>query len=112
MFTLLITFILIVAVLLILVVLIQNSKKEGLGNPLGDTSAGQLIGVKKTSDLLEQVTWGLIIALFGLSLATTSFLEKTGATGNLPASPNIERAQERNELPEAGQEETPPPAQP
>jgi len=47
MFTFLVVLILITAGLLILAVMVQNSKKEGLGNSLGDTGASQLIGVKK-----------------------------------------------------------------
>ena len=49
MFTFLIVLILIIAGLLILAVLVQNSKKEGLGNVSfgGDAGASQLLGVKK-----------------------------------------------------------------
>jgi len=53
---------------------------------------------KKTSDLLEQITWGLVITLFVLTLATSLFLNKTA---HLPPSPNIDRAQERSALPDA-----------
>ena len=102
MFTFLITLILIVSGLLILAVLVQNSKKEGLGSPLGNSGATQLIGVKRTSDLLEQLTWGLIIALFVLTLATSSFLNKTA---DLPLSPNVERAQEQGALPTTSAQE-------
>ena len=74
--------------------MVQNSKKEGLGTPLGDTGASQLIGVKKTSDLLEKITWGLIISLFVLTLSTSLFLNKEGHQGANAQSPNIQRAQE------------------
>lgn len=103
MFTFLITLILIVSGLLILAVLLQNSKKEGLGNPLSDSGAAQLIGVKKTSDLLEQLTWGLIVTLFVLTLATSFVLNKTT---DVPLSPNVERAQEQGALPTAAPQET------
>ena len=102
MFTFLLVLILITASLLILAVLVQNSKKEGLGNPLGDSSATQLIGVKKTSDLLEQLTWGLIITLLVLTLTTSLFLRKTT---HLPTSPNIDRAQEHGTLPATAPQE-------
>ena len=59
MFTLLVVLAIITATLLILVVFVQSSKKEGLGSPLGSTGASQLIGIQKTGDLLEQLTWGL-----------------------------------------------------
>lgn len=98
MFTFLIVLILITAVLLILAVLVQNSKKEGFGSSLGSASASQLIGVKKTTDLLEQVTWGLIITMFVLTLAASLFIKKTML---LPTSPNINQAQEHGTLPTA-----------
>jgi preprotein translocase subunit SecG len=112
MFTFLIVLILIAASLLILAVMVQNSKKEGLDNPFGDASASQLIGVKKTSDLLEQITWGLVIALFVLTLASSFFLKKKNRLGTLPLSPNINRAQERGALPDVTEQDTPasPPA--
>ena len=103
MFTFLITLILITSGLLVLVVLAQNSKKEGLGSALGNSSATQLIGVKRTSDLLEQLTWGLIITLFALTLTTSFVLKKTTA---VPLSPNVERAQEQVTLPVAAPQES------
>jgi preprotein translocase subunit SecG len=106
MFTFLIVLILIVASLLVLAVLVQNSKKEGLNNPFGDARASQLIGVKKTSDLLEQITWGLVIALFVLTLASSVFLNKQHRSGTLPLSPNINRAKERGALPEVTEQDT------
>jgi preprotein translocase subunit SecG len=110
MFTFLVVLILITAGLLILAVLVQNSKKEGLGNVYirGDAGAGQLVGVKKTSDLLEQVTWGLVIALFSLTLATSTCLDKENRPGTLTSSPNIERARDRGELNNAIEEALPP----
>jgi preprotein translocase subunit SecG len=101
MFTFLVVLILIIAGLLILAVLVQNSKKEGLGNVYfgGEAGASQIMGVKKTSDLLEQMTWGLVIALFVLTLVTALFLNKKDAPGALQSSPNIDRAQECGTLP-------------
>ena len=53
-----IVLILIIAVLLVLVVLAQNSKGGGLSSHFGGAGASNIIGVKKTSDLLERLTWG------------------------------------------------------
>lgn len=102
MFIFLIVLILIVTVLLILAVLMQNSKKEGLGNAYlgGTTGASQLIGVKKTSDLLEQITWGLVTSLFVLSLISSFFINRTNRSGISSSSPNINRVQEQNALPD------------
>jgi len=58
--------ILIACILLILVVLVQNSKGGGLAANFGST--GQIMGVRKTADFLEKTTWSLAIALLALTL--------------------------------------------
>jgi preprotein translocase subunit SecG len=100
-----VTFVLILtiitALLLIVVAALQNSKKEGGGNALGSMGAHQIIGVKKTGDLLEQVTWGLLITLFVLSITTFTLIKKGKRT---PQSPNLERIEQQNLLTEPNQE--------
>ena len=59
--------ILICSILLILVILIQNPKGGGISSSFG--SATQLGGVKKTTDTVEKLTWGLAIAIAALSIA-------------------------------------------
>ena len=101
MFTFLAVLVLVVACLLILVVLVQHTKQEGLGNTYGFPSgAHHLIGVQKTSDLLEQITWGLVFVLFFLSFATSAFLSKDSRSGVSYSSPNIGRIQEQRVAPE------------
>lgn len=90
--TLLIILIVITSAFLILIASLQSSKKEGMGNSLGTMGAHQIIGVKKTSDLLEQITWGLLIGLFILSLTTSFVLKKSNI--NVSISPNLERIQQ------------------
>jgi preprotein translocase subunit SecG len=58
--------ILICSILLILVILIQNPKGGGISSSFG--SATQLGGVKKTTDTIEKLTWGLAIAIAALSI--------------------------------------------
>ena len=70
MYTLFISLTIFAAVLLVLVVLAQNSKGGGLSSQFGGSSASNLIGVKKTGDLLERLTWGLAIAMMVFTLAT------------------------------------------
>lgn len=60
----------IVCLLLIGVVLIQNSKGGGLSSSFG--SGNQVMGVRKTTDFLEKATWGLAISLLVLSLISAS----------------------------------------
>ena len=58
--------ILIVSVLLVLVVLVQNSKGGGLASNFA--SSNQFMGVRKTADFLEKATWSLAVILLILSL--------------------------------------------
>lgn len=58
------------SVLLVLVVLAQNSKGGGLSSQFGGSGASNLIGVKKTGDILERLTWGFSVAIMVCVLAT------------------------------------------
>ena len=84
-----IVLILIIAVLLVLVVLAQNSKGGGLSSQFGGSGASNIIGVKKTSDLLERLTWGFAIAILALSVAVNIIMERPGSQIE---SPNLDRA--------------------
>ena len=58
--------IVILSVLLSLFVLVQNSKGGGLS--AGFSSSNQIMGVRKTTDFVEKMTWGLVIAVVVLSV--------------------------------------------
>lgn len=98
MFGVLISLIIIVSVLIVLVVLAQNSKGGGLTSQFGGSGAGQLMGVKKTNDLLEKVTWGLAVSLVVLTIASSLVLSPEDG-GTIINSPNLEKAQEQTILP-------------
>lgn len=57
---------LIVCVLLVLVILIQNSKGGGIQSQFG--AATQIMGVKRGTEVIEKATWGLAITLILLSI--------------------------------------------
>ncbi len=82
----------IVAVLLILVVLVQNSKGGGLSSEFSGSGSAQMFGVKKTTDLLEQITWGLAGAIIVISLVSYVMVGNSSDNGSIN-SINIERAQ-------------------
>src|SRR3954470_18069922 len=67
--------IVLVCFLLIIVVLIQNSKGGGLASSF--SSSNQVMGVKKTADVLEKATWTLAVALLALSLISTAYTKPT-----------------------------------
>ena len=90
MFTLIVGIIIFVAVLLVLVVLAQNSKGGGLSNQFGGSGASNIIGVKKTGDLLEKLTWGFVITIMILALSTNLITQNTRKTNEV-----LERAGEQ-----------------
>ena len=57
MFTLCVVLIILASIVLAFVVLIQNSKGGGLASNFA--SSNQVMGVRKTADVLEKITWGL-----------------------------------------------------
>jgi preprotein translocase subunit SecG len=66
MYTALTILIILTSVLLVLVVLVQNPKGGGISS--GIIGSNQVMGVKKTTDFIEKLTWGLVFALILLSL--------------------------------------------
>jgi preprotein translocase subunit SecG len=68
--TVLIVLAMVASVLLVLVVLAQNAKGGGASGLLGGSGASNLIGVKKTGDLLERLTWAFAIAIMVFALGT------------------------------------------
>lgn len=66
--------ILIASILLILIVLVQNSKGGGLAS--GFSSSNQIMGVRKTTDFLEKATWGLAGFVILLSIVITAFIPR------------------------------------
>jgi preprotein translocase subunit SecG len=95
MITFIITMIIILALLLVLVVLAQNSKGGGLSSQFGGSGASQLVGVKRTTDILERITWGLAITMVVLTVSGTILMKGEASQTQQMTSPNIERAQQQ-----------------
>lgn len=74
MFTLIAILIGLVSVIMILVVLMQNSKGGGLVSNF--SSANQVLGVRKTTDFLEKTTWTLAGALLVLCIMASAFIPR------------------------------------
>lgn len=70
-------FIFIIAVLLIMVILVQNPK-GGLASNF--SSSNQVMGVRKTTDFLEKATWTLGIALLVFSVVSSAMISSGDAT--------------------------------
>ncbi|MFA4047192.1 preprotein translocase subunit SecG [Prevotella sp. PCHR] len=95
MYTLFVILIVIAALLMIGIVLIQESKGGGLASNF--SSSNQIMGVRKTTDFIEKATWGLAASMVVLSVVcaytapsatgTESILENA-ATETQQTNPN------------------------
>ncbi|MBS1594628.1 MAG: preprotein translocase subunit SecG [Bacteroidetes bacterium] len=74
-----------IAVLLGLVVLIQNPKGGGVNSTLGGASQ-QIFGASRTTDVVEKTTWTLGVLLLVISLFSAALLPKASAV--TAATPN------------------------
>jgi preprotein translocase subunit SecG len=88
-----------VALLLILVVLAQNSKGGGLSSQFAGGGANQIIGVKRTTDFLEKITWTLAISLLLLCVSSSFVMDTNAVVNEEVVSPNLERAREDQSSP-------------
>ena len=70
----------IVAILLVLVVLVQNPKGGGIVSSFG--AVNQLGSVRKTTDFIEKATWTLAIGLAVVCLVSASFIYSARGDAN------------------------------
>ncbi|MGE0017000.1 MAG: preprotein translocase subunit SecG [Bacteroides sp.] len=68
MYLFLVILMVVAAILMCFIVLIQNSKGGGLAS--GFSSSNEILGVRKTTDVLEKLTWGLAVFMVVASIAT------------------------------------------
>ena len=88
MYTLFIVLIVLASLLMIFIVLIQESKGGGLAS--GFASSNQIMGVRKTTDIVEKATWtlaGLLVAFSVLSTFTLPGSEVKSATDDMKEQP-------------------------
>lgn len=97
MYLALVILILVVCLFLSLIVLAQNPKGGGMSSQFGAGGAVNLMGVKRTGDLLEKLTWGFAIGLIVLSLAA----HMLGGGSTAPARSVNQQAAQRAVVPAA-----------
>ena len=73
--------IIIAALLMIGIVLIQESKGGGLSSSFA--SYNQIGGVRKTTDFIEKATWGLAIAMVVISVACAYVAPQAAGEGSI-----------------------------
>ena len=112
MYTLLLVLIIIAAILMVGIVLIQESKGGGLASNFA--SYNQIGGVRKTTDFIEKMTWGLAAAMVVISIACAYVAPKRGQQGpavmnmqNQNANPNNAQGVEAAPLVQPGQAPAP-----
>jgi len=81
MYTLFIILIVIAAVLMIGIVLIQESKGGGLASNFA--SYNQIGGVRKTTDFIEKATWGLAVFMVVVSIACAYVAPTVAKSGSV-----------------------------
>lgn len=97
MFYLLIALIILACVLLVFIVLIQNPKGGGLASNFAGSN--NLMGVKRTGDILEKGTWVLVVTIMVLSLMMNVIKHGPTSSGSglqdqivptaMPAAPSL-----------------------
>ncbi len=101
MYTVLVVLIVILAVLMCLIVLIQESKGGGLASSF--SASNQIMGVRKTTDVIEKMTWGLAAAMVVLSVVSVFFIPKmTAEESTMMKAATEQRAVNSNNLPGFG----------
>lgn len=126
MYTLLVIFIVIASLLMVGIVLIQESKGGGLASNFA--SYNQIGGVRKTTDFIEKATWGLAAFMVVVSVACAYVAPQSTADNsvmegvenpvtnpqNLPgfgASQTQQQSQPAQQRPQKTQSSTQPPVQ-
>ena len=77
MYSVLVILAVIVAILLVFIVSIQESKGGGLASNF--SASNQIMGVRKTTDVVEKATWTLAGVLVVFSVATIFFAPRQAA---------------------------------
>jgi preprotein translocase subunit SecG len=99
MYTFIVILIMVVCVALALAVLVQNSKGGGLAANF--SAPNQVLGVRKTTETIEKITWGLAIALAVLSLAATIAIPRHSAERTMNTELDMSAAKSATTAPAA-----------
>ncbi len=94
MYSVVVAVIIVVCIVLAVVVLMQNSKGGGLAANF--SSVNQIVGVRKATDGIEKLTWGLAIALVVLSIVATASIPNHNGDGTLHTNVQVENTMSVN----------------
>ena len=106
-FTILTILILIASILLILVVLAQSGKGDGMASNF--VAGNQVLGVRQMADSLEKISWGLVTFILVMSIVTSIAISGSRQSGvdvtdqietvEQPAFPGIQTEAPATEVP-------------
>ena len=109
MYTGLVFIIVFLAICMCLIVLIQESKGGGLASSF--SASNQIMGVRKTTDVIEKVTWGLAAAIVVLSIVSVYVIPTaTTEESAVMRQATEQKATNSNNLPGFGASQTQEPA--
>lgn len=97
MYTVISVLIVLVCALLILIVLVQNSKGGGLASSFA--SSNQIMGVRKTTDFLEKATWTLAGAMLVLCIVSSLTIPRGEVGGKSAIQEQVEKAPSNQVIP-------------
>lgn len=66
------------SIAIVFVITIQNSKGGGLAS--GFAASNNVMGVRRTTDLIEKITWGLAIAIAVLAIISVKWVPRSTNT--------------------------------
>lgn len=89
MYNLFVILVVIASIFMCLIVLIQESKGGGLAS--GYASGNQVLGVRKTTDVIEKVTWGLAAAMVVFSILSVYFIPSSSSDTSVMENSAIEQ---------------------
>jgi len=81
-----------VCVALGFVVLIQNPKGGGLSSTFGSVG-NQILGARRSTDVVEKATWTLAVLLLAFSLLSVVFIDRKASTASGTTLPKSETEQ-------------------
>lgn len=109
-FTILTVLIILASLLLIGAVLLQNGKGEGLASNF--VAGNQTFGVRQTADILEKITWGLVVFILVVSIiASFSARSNNSGVDIMDSIQNSEAAASQPEFPTAPLQQADPTAE-
>lgn len=97
MYILISVLVLIVCVLMVLIVLVQNSKGGGLSASF--QSSNQFMGVRKTTDFLEKSTWTLAVVLMAFSIIGSLTIPRGGESERSLLEDQLQNVIDPNAIP-------------